>query len=131
MAGGSFTGATVMVKLSLAASRPSLTDIVIKDEPNWFAAGVTVTVRFEPDPPNTTFVTGTRDEFDEVLVSVNVLVAVSESLMVKGIAEVALSSSTLWSLIDPIVGKVLIVTLGELKNTAELMLPMVDEFADR
>ena len=131
MIGGSFTGDTVTVKLSLEVRRPSLTEMVIRVAPNWFAAGVMVTVRFDDVPASTTLAMGTRVKFDEFFVSVSALAAISLSLSVKGIVRVELSSSVLWSLINPIAGAVLMATLGELKNRAEVVLPMVAELAER
>ena len=52
--GASFAGVTVSTNVSLAVSSPSLTVTVIVAVPDWLAAGVTVTVRFAPLPPNTT-----------------------------------------------------------------------------
>src|SRR6266498_571463 len=50
--GGSFTAFTVNTKLSLALNCPSLTVTVIVAVPFWLSVGLTVTVRFAPEPPN-------------------------------------------------------------------------------
>src|SRR5688572_24954740 len=46
---------TVSTKLSMAVSDPSLTVILIVAVPVWSVAGVTLTVRLLPLPPNTIF----------------------------------------------------------------------------
>ncbi|HWL17615.1 MAG TPA: hypothetical protein VNR00_18545, partial [Opitutus sp.] len=60
--GAVFTGAvalTVTMKLALAEADPSLTVILIVDVPVRPEAGLTVTVRFAPLPPNVTALVGT------------------------------------------------------------------------
>ena len=58
--GRSFTEVTVSRNVSTAAPlSASVTVTVIVAVPNWFASGVTVTVRFAPLPPNTMFALGT------------------------------------------------------------------------
>ncbi len=74
--------------MSLAVATPSDTVTVMVDVPDWFAAGVTVTVRFAPEPPSTTFATGTSVAFYEVRVTVSELAAVSTSPTVKTSAPV-------------------------------------------
>src|SRR5438876_8844851 len=60
--GAVFAGAfTVSTKLSLALRLPSLTVTVMVAVPVWLRAGVTVTVRWAPEPPKTMLATGTRD----------------------------------------------------------------------
>ena len=57
--------------------------------PVWLLAGVTVTVRFAPLPPNVMFAFGTSVVLLELPLSVRLLAAVSASPIVKAIAGVA------------------------------------------
>src|SRR6476469_9331740 len=88
MAGAVFTLFTVNTNVSEALDVPSLTVTVIVALPVWPAAGVTVTVRFEPLPPNTMFAFGTRVVLEELPVTVRFVACVSGSPMVNGIAGV-------------------------------------------
>jgi len=92
MVGVSFTAVTVKTNVSVAVNVPSLTVTVIVTEPDKFAAGVTVTVRFAPEPPNTMFAFGTNVVSLELPLTVNDATAVSASPTVKEIALVAVSS---------------------------------------
>ena len=92
MVGASFTAVTVKTNVSVAVNVPSLTVTVIVAVPFWLAAGVTVTVRFAPEPPNTMFAFGTSVVSLELPLTVKDVVAVSTSPMVKEIALVAVSS---------------------------------------
>src|ERR1051325_279108 len=74
---------TVSTNVSAALSTPSLTVTVIKVTPNWPDAGVTVTVRFEPLPPNTMLAAGTRLELVDAPATAKLAAAVSTSPMVK------------------------------------------------
>ena len=74
--GASFTGFTVMTNVSTAVSAPSLTVSVIVAVPDWFAAGVTVTVRLAPLPPSTTLASGTSAVLDDARVTVSEVAAV-------------------------------------------------------
>ena len=74
--------------------------------PDWFAAGVIVTVRFAPLPPNTMLAVGTSAVFDEPPVIVSDAAAVSMSPTVKLIAPVAVSSFVVLSVTSEIVGGV-------------------------
>ena len=68
--GRSFCEVTVSRNVSLAEPlSPSVTVTVIVAVPDWFATGVTVTVRFAPLPPNTMFAFGTSAVFDELPVT--------------------------------------------------------------
>src|SRR4051812_27605108 len=69
IAGGSFTGLTVRTNVSLAVREPSLTVTVRVAVPFWLLAGVTVTVRLEPEPPKTMFPLGTRLGFEDAPLS--------------------------------------------------------------
>ena len=69
--------------------RPSLTVIVIVELPVCPAAGVTVTVRLAPLPPNTMLATGTSAELEELALNVRLFTGVSVSFTVNGIAAVA------------------------------------------
>src|SRR5712691_1677865 len=114
--GGSFTAVTVSTKFVLAVSAPSLTVAVIVAVPNWLAAGVTVTVRFAPAPPNTMFAFGTSVGFDEVPLTVK-LPGVSASPTVKVIAPVVMSSLIVRFVMFEIVGAVLGERRAALKAT--------------
>ena len=63
----------------MADKLPSLTDTLIDAVPNWFAAGVTRTVRLAPLPPNTTLPFGTSVGLDDVPESVRLAAVVSTS----------------------------------------------------
>jgi hypothetical protein len=67
---------------------PSLTETVIVEVPVNPGAGVTVTVRLLPLPPNTMLFVGTSDGFDEARPRVRLPSGVSGSPMTKGIAAV-------------------------------------------
>jgi hypothetical protein len=88
MLGAVFTAFTVSTNASLAVSTPSLTVAVIVAEPVWLAAGLTVTVRLLPLPPNTMFPLGTSVGFDELPLKVRFAATVSGSPTVKPIAAV-------------------------------------------
>src|SRR2546426_11728617 len=68
--GGSFTALTVTTKFVLALYCPSPTATVIVVTPFWLAAGLTVTVRFDPDPPKTMLLVGTSVGSAEPLLNV-------------------------------------------------------------
>lgn len=93
MVGASFTALTVSVKLVVAA-KPSgsrtVTEIIVK--PDWFAEGVSVTVRLEALPPKTMFEFATRPGFDELPETVRLVAGDSRSPTVKAIAGLAVSS---------------------------------------
>ena len=84
--GGGGTGFTVTSNVSIAVNVPSLTTTVIVAVPTSPAAVFTVTVRFEPEPPNE--ITGVSAVFDEVAVTVSELEPVSKSVMKNGSADV-------------------------------------------
>src|SRR5207253_2322292 len=65
---------------------PSLPVTVIAAVPYWSRAGVTVTVRLAPLPPNTRFAFGTRVVFDELPDTVRLPAAVRLSPTVNAIA---------------------------------------------
>ena len=93
MVGGSFTALTVNTKLALALNCPSLTVTVIVAVAFWLGAGLTVTVRFAPEPPKTMFPFGTRAGLDELPLNVKLPAAVSPSPTVKLSAPVDVSSA--------------------------------------
>src|SRR5437867_8178397 len=68
--GGVFAAVTVSTNVSLALFTPSLTVTVVVAVPVCPAAGVTVTVRFDPDPPKTMLLVGTSVGLDEPLLNV-------------------------------------------------------------
>src|SRR5215831_7487083 len=90
--GGSLTALTVNWKLVLAVAAPSLTVRVIVVTPDWLAAGVIVTVRFAPLPPNAKLVFGTSVRLDEVALTVRLPTGVSASPTVKAIVPEGVSS---------------------------------------
>ena len=88
---GALAEFTVSTKLSLLLREPSLTVTVMVAVPNWFGAGVTVTVRLEPLPPKTMLPLGTREGLDEEPITSRLEAAVSASPMVKEIGPVEVS----------------------------------------
>jgi hypothetical protein len=92
MVGRSFTDVTLTVKVVLVLAVPSFTLIVIVALPLWFAAGVTVTVRFAPLPPNTMFPFGISVALLLEAVTVREETGVSWSPTVNVTAPVAVSS---------------------------------------
>ena len=82
------TASTVSRKVSDAVFVPSLTVTVKVAVPVLSCAGVTFTVRFALDPPNTIFAVGTSVVFDELPVSVRFVRGVSVSPTVNAIAPV-------------------------------------------
>src|SRR5437867_12659562 len=102
--GASFTAFTVTTKLVLALYCPSLTFTVIVAVPFWLAAGLTVTVRFDPDPPKTMLLVGTSVALDEPLLNVRLPAGVSASPTVKVSAPVAVSAAVDCSGMSLIVG---------------------------
>src|SRR6267143_2540075 len=104
--GASLTGLTVSTKVSLAGKDPSLNVTVIVALPFWLAAGLTVTVRLAPLPPNTMFALGTSVGLDELPLTVRLPAALSASPTVNAIAPVGVSSLVPWSTMSEIVGAV-------------------------
>jgi len=115
--GVSFTPVIVSKKLLIVvAPSPSVTEIEIVTAPNWFGAGVTVTVRLEPLPPKTMLARGTIVVSEEAAPKTRFALAVSTSPTVKLIAGKAVSSSTKRFVIALIVGRALtcVTALAEL-----------------
>ena len=77
--GGSLTAVTSRSNVSLAVLAPSLTVSVIVVLPDAFAAGVMVTLRVAPVPPNTMFPVGTTPVTEDVADSVRSAAAVLSS----------------------------------------------------
>jgi hypothetical protein len=69
------------------------------------ARGVTVTVRFAPEPPNTILESGTIIWFDELPESIKFAPGVSKSPIVHGNAPVLVFSMIVWSEISDTVGR--------------------------
>ena len=92
MVGRSFTDVTLNVKVVLLLAVPSFTFTVIVAFPFWFGAGVTITVRFAPLPPNTMFPFGISVALLLEAVIVSELSGVSWSPTVNATAPVAVSS---------------------------------------
>ncbi len=76
-------GVTINGKLELAVLVPSLTVTVMTATPVWPLAGVTVTVRLPPLPPNAMLPLGTSAMLAEVPDKVRLAAGVSRSLTVK------------------------------------------------
>src|SRR2546426_11142619 len=87
--GGVFTPLTVSTKVSLALNDPSVTVAEIVAVPLCPAAGLTVTVRLDPDPPKTMLLVGTSVELDEDALICRLAAAVSASPTVKPIGPTA------------------------------------------
>src|SRR5213594_1427989 len=102
--GGVFTVLTVSTNVSLAPFTPSLTPTAIVAVPVCPAAGVTVTVRLDPLPPNTMLLIGTSVSLDEPPPNVRLSTGVSASPTVNGIAPVPVPTVANWSEISLIVG---------------------------
>src|SRR5262245_61646200 len=88
MVGGSFTAPTVTVNAVAVEVVPSLTVNVMVAVPDWLAAGVTVTVRFAPLPPNTMLAFGTSVVFAELPETVRLAAAGSASAIADARADV-------------------------------------------
>jgi hypothetical protein len=117
--GPSFTALTVKTNVSFAVLNPSLTVTVIVAVPFWLAAGVIVTVRLAPDPPNTMFAFGTSVVLLDVPLTVSEATAVSKSPTVNAIALVAVSSFVDCAAISLIVGALFVFTVS--KNVSEVV----------
>lgn len=83
---------TVNVKSVDAVAVPSLTVMVIVDDPVWLAIGVNVTVRFAPLPPNEMFASGTSASLLDAPDTVSVPTGLSGSDMVNAMAPVGVFS---------------------------------------
>ena len=79
---------TVTTNASLVVLVPSLTKTVMVAVPDWSVSGVTVTVRFDPLPPNTILFVGTKVGLEDALLNVRLPTGVSTSLRVKASAAV-------------------------------------------
>src|ERR1043166_2692943 len=120
MVGGSLTGLTVSRKLvELVPPLASVTVKVIVVAPNWFCAGVSVTVRLLPLPPRTIFELGTRAGFEELPVTTRLPAGVSISPTVKAIAPLGVSSLMATLAIAEMVGRSLT------DNTVRMKEPLV------
>jgi hypothetical protein len=97
---------TVRVKVVLVVSAPSLTVRVRVAVPVWLAAGVTVTVRLAPLPPNTMAALGTKVVFEDVPLIVRLATAVSASPTVKASGPTAVPIGVVWFVTVVIVGAV-------------------------
>src|SRR5436190_1711011 len=75
-------------------------------DPDCPAAGVTVTVRFPPDPPSTIPDCGTSVVSDELAVTVRLAAGVSASETVNDSGPIVPFSATVWSVTSEIVGGV-------------------------
>ena len=104
MVGGLPEAPTFSTNVSKAVVVPSLTETVMVAEPVWPVAGVTVTVRFAPEPPKTMLFVGTKVGFDELFDKTRLPSEVSGSPMVNGIAAVGVLTAVLWLPMSLIVG---------------------------
>ena len=98
--------------------------------PFWLAAGVTVTVRLAPLPPNAMFPFGTNVVFDELPLTVKLPAAVSASPTVKPIPAVAVSSLVVWLAMLVIVGAVLVDVDRQLKTRGRAQRPVAHRHRD-
>ena len=87
-------GTTLNVKVCVFVPEPSPTVIVMSALPVALVIGVTVTVRFPPEPPSAIPPANTSDELDELAVTVKLVAAVSTSLIVNGIAVMTVLTNT-------------------------------------
>src|ERR1051325_499772 len=92
--GGSLLESTVSRNDLLALAGPSLTFSVTVAVPDWLAAGVTVTVRLAPLPPNVMLAPGTRVGLEELPDSARLASGVSTSPIVNAIGPAGTCSST-------------------------------------
>jgi len=90
MVGAAAVAFTAKTNESLADFVPSLTVTVIVAVPDCEDAGVTVTVRFVPLPPNMILAVGAKAGLDEVAARVRFAAGVSLSLIEKLIGPVEL-----------------------------------------
>ena len=95
---------TVSTNVSLVLTVPSLTVTVMVAVPDWPAAGVTVTVRLAPFPPNTMLFVGTKVRFEDALLRLRLFDDVSKSPIVKLIAPVDVPRATVRFAISDTVG---------------------------
>src|SRR5256885_17039041 len=96
---------TTSRNVSLALFVPSLTVTVIVALPVWLVAGVMLTVRLAPEPPNTMLAFGTSVGLEEEPLTTKLSGGVSASLTVKAIGPVAPPSGTNWSGMLEMVGR--------------------------
>src|SRR5947209_7532843 len=95
--GRAFTGRTVTTKMLVVKPKfVSVTETVMAAVPDWLAAGVRVTVRLAPLPPNTMLPSGTRLVLEEVAATVSRLAGVLASPTVKAIGPATVSSLIDW-----------------------------------
>ena len=104
-AGAVGLGTTLSVNVCVFVPVPSPTVIVMSALPVAPATGVTVTVRFPPEPPSTIPPANTSDELDELAVIVRLVAAVSTSLIVNGIAVVAVLTRIVSFVIAEMMGR--------------------------
>src|SRR5262249_35186612 len=90
---------TLSTKLSLPGKTPALTGTVSVATLVRLGAGVTVTVRLAPAPPNTMLPLGTSDVLDELALKIRLSSGVFASATVKGIAGVVVFTVVVWSAI--------------------------------
>ena len=86
--GGAGGGVTVSVNGELALAKPSLTETVMRAEPDWPAAGVMNKARFVPLPPSTMLALGTKAVLPDEAVTMRLPGGVSTSLTSKRIGGV-------------------------------------------
>src|SRR6185436_12631639 len=117
--GGSLTALTVNRNELLALPTPSVTVILTVIEPLAFGPGVRVTVRFEPLPPNTMFVAGSKVVLVVKPLTKREAAGVSKSPTTKPMAGVGVSSAVVWLAMLEMKGSKLTVT-----DAAELLLAL-------
>src|SRR5258706_11329865 len=104
MVGASLTALTVNTNVSFVLAVPSLTVTVMVAVPNWFAAGVSVTVLFAPLPPKTMLPLGISVGFEEEPVTIKLAGSVSASPIVNEMGPSGVSSAVTWLAMSEIVG---------------------------
>src|SRR5882672_6172580 len=112
---------TVRTNVSLTSFGPSFTVTVMVLVPFMFGAGVTVTVRFAPLPPNTMLFNGTSAGFDEPALNCKFAAATCASPMVNGIAAVGTLSVVDWLAMFEIVGGVSVVPQSGNSRTSRVV----------
>src|SRR5262245_33745428 len=89
-------GLTLSAKKSVTLAGPSVTITAIVAVPNRPGTGVSVTVRFDPLPPNEIAESGTRAGFEDVALSCKLPGRTSSSWTVKGMGPVVCSWRIVW-----------------------------------
>jgi len=120
--GGSFTEETDTVKAVMAlAPWLSETVTVIIAVPNWFASGVTFTMRLVPLPPRTMLAGGITPGLEEPALTARLEAGVSVSATVKAMGPAEVSSAVNWLGIEEIAGELFCPCEDSVQNAAQQM----------